>query len=223
MKQNKLTFLALAFGLGLASAVHGQTAITIDFQNSVIVGGDLVLTESGTGPIDDFTSDRFDELTMASFEIQSITGVGTLGITATALLDDLNVTGSGLQDGSSGYNAAGEGTGFVFDRDVKITSIDFGFFTAAGNDAVALSSGVTVVGTFADGAVSGSTDFSNTNPASMDIFVAAGDSFEIAYSSGEFWVESIGLTAVPEPSAYTLLVGIMGLGCVAFRRSIRLK
>lgn len=218
MKQNKLTLLALAAGLGLVGAVHGQTPITIDFQNSAITGGDLLLTEPGSGLTNDFTSDRFDELTSASFEIQNISGVGTLGITATALLDDLNVTGSGLQDGSSGYNAANEGTGFVFDRDVTITSIDFGSFTTLGGDSVTLSSGSTIVGTFGDGDVAGSTDFSSTNPAIMDIFVAAGDSFEIAYAGGSFWVESIGLTAVPEPSAYALLAGMMGLACVALRR-----
>lgn len=216
----KTTILALLASAGLAISVYGQTTITIDFENSTITGGDLVLTETGTGVTDDFESDRFDELSSASFEIQNIASIGTLTVTATALLDDLNVTGSGLQDGSSGYDTAEEGTSFVFNRNVTITSIDFGSFTSAGNDEVILSSGSTTIGTFSEGTISGSTDFSNTNPATMSIAVAAGDAFEIAFSDGDYFVESIGMSvsAIPEPSTYGAIGGILALAMVLYRR-----
>lgn len=217
MKNNKLTILALGALLGLAGAASGQS-FTLDFENNSVTGGTLVLLETGNDPTTDFGGDRFDEQTSAAFEIQNIAGFGTLGVTASALSENLNVTGNGLQDGASGYGTAGEGTSFIFDADVRIDSLDWVSFTSSGNDSVTLSSGSTTIGTFGDGTVTGTTDFSSTNPATMSIDVAAGDAFTIAYDAGNFFLGQMGVTAVPEPNAYVLLAGLFGLGYVMARR-----
>jgi len=211
------SLLCAAIGSLFDGGAFGQ-AIVINFETSAITGGDLNLLGTGSGSTTDFTSDRFDEKTSTSFEIQNITGIGTLTVTATALIDDLNVTTNGLQDGSSGYNAVGEGTSFVFDKDVTITSLDWGSFTSAGNDSVQLQSGSTNIGTFADGDVVGTTDFSNTNPSTMSISVAQGDAFTLTYQSGNFFLESMGLTAVPEPEFYGAIAGLLVLGLAVVRR-----
>lgn len=214
----KLATIALAAGLGLAGAVHGQS-FTLDFQNDTVTGGDLNITTAGSDPVDSFKGDRFDEQPGSTFEISNISGFSpTLEITATALSNDLNVLSTGLADGSSGFDAAGEGTSFVFNFDVTIDFLDWGSFTSAGNDSVTLSSGSTTIGTFQDGTVTGSTDFSNTNPATMSIDVAGGDAFEIGWDGGSYQLENMGVTVVPEPSAYALLAGMLGLGYVMLRR-----
>lgn len=212
--QTVLTAAALSCFAYSASA----QSVTLDFKGNTVTGGTLVLTEPGSGATNDFKGDRFDELTSASFQIQSIPSIGTLDVTASALLDDLNVTGSGLQDGSNGYDGAEEGTSFVFNQDVTITAMDWESFTTAGNDSVTLSSGATNIGTFPEETVTGSTDFSNTNPSTMSIEVSAGDAFTLTYDSGTFYLESITFTVVPEPGTYALLSGICALGFVMIRR-----
>jgi hypothetical protein len=199
----------------LAGGLSAQTAVTIDFENSTITGGDLVLLESGSDPVTDFGGDRFDEQTSASFEIQNISGIGTLGVTASALVDDLNVTGSGLQDGSSGYGVAGEGTSFVFDKPLTITAMDWGSFTS---DEVSLSVGSTNIGTFTTGTVVGSNDFTGTNPASLDVFVPVGQAFTLTHVSGDFFLESMSVSVIPEPGTYGLIAGLAGLGLLIYRR-----
>lgn len=210
--------LICAFSLSLLFSSLSAQSITLDFENDTVAGGTLVLLESGTGATDSFASNRFDEKTSAAFEIQGITSIGTLGVTASALIDDINVTGSGLQDGSSGYNEAGEGTSFVFSKDVIITSLDWVSFTA---DTVTLSSGMTTLGTFTTGTIIGSTDFTNSNPATMNIAVSAGDAFTIKYGSDTFYLGQLGLTAVPEPSSYTIFAGFIALALAVNRRCAR--
>jgi len=209
--------LTISLAVLLGNTLFAQ-AVTIDFTNSNITGGDLVLLESGSGATDDFSGNRFDELASADFEIQNIAGVGTLGITATALLDDLNVLSGGLADGSNGYDASGEGTTFVFDKDVTITALDWSSFTPGGSDSVTLFNGAANLGTFSDGTVSGTIDFSDTNPATMSIEVFAGDAFTIQWAGGEFQLESMSLTAVPEPGTFGLLAGFLGLVSIMLKR-----
>lgn len=216
MKQ-KLTLTTLAALAGFAGASFGQS-FTLDFENNSVTGGTLLLLEAGSDTTDDFTGDRFDEQTSAAFEIQNITGFGTLGVTASALSDDLNVTGSGLQDGSSGYDTAGEGTSFVFDTDVRIDFLDWVSFTSAGSDSVSLSSGSTTIGTFSEGSVTGTTDFTSTNPATMAIDVASGDAFTIGYDSGDFFLGQMGVTVVPEPGTFALMAGFLGLVSIMLKR-----
>jgi len=222
MKQ-KLTPTTLLALTGLFGASFGQT-FTLDFRADAtdsVIGGDLNITTGGTGSTTSFASDRFDEQSSSTFEISNITGfAGTLTVTASASSDDLNVTNSGLQDGPSGFDSSGEGTSFVFNEDVTITFLDWGSFTAAGNDSVTLSSGSSTIGTFSDGTVTGTTDFSSTNPATMAIDVAAGDAFTLAYGSGDFFLEEMGVTVVPEPGTLGLIAGMLGLTWVMLRRRV---
>jgi hypothetical protein len=217
MKKQKLTLLALAAGLGLAGSAYGQ-AFTLDFQGNTVTGGNLVLLESGSDPNNDFTGDRFDEQASADFEIQNIVGFGTLGITATALSDNLNVTSNGLQDGSTGYNGAGEGTSLIFDADVRIDFLDWVSFTSADSDSVGLSSGSTAIGTFNAGTVTGTTDFTSTNPATMAIVVAAGDAFRMSHAGGTFYLGQMGITVVPEPGSFALIAGCLGMVSIMLKR-----
>ncbi len=211
----KTKFMILLAALGLTAANSWADAITLDFKGNSVTGGTLLLTESGTDATDDFTGDRFDELAIASFQITGLPTYGSLTITASALVDDLNVTGSGLQDGSSGYNAAGEGTSFVFNRDVIITALDWGSFTS---DTVILRNGATNLGTFTTGSpISGGIDFSDTDPAVMSITVAQGDAFVIENDSGTFYLESMNITAIPEPSSI-MLMGLVGIVAVSVLR-----
>jgi hypothetical protein len=212
LTQTLLTAAALSCFAYSASA----QSVFFDFDNDTVTGGTLVLLEAGSGPTNSFAGDRFDEQASASFQVTGIGGgIGTLAGTASALSDDLNVTGSGLQDGSSGYNGSGEGTSFVFDKDVTITAMDWGGFTV---DSVTLSSGATNIGTFTTGTVIGSTNFTSSNPATMNIAVSAGDAFTLTYASGSFFLESMSFTVVPEPGTYALLAGICALGYVMTRR-----
>jgi len=210
--------LTVTASLAGTAVILSAQSITLDFENNLVTGGDLVIQTAGTDAVDDFTGDRFDEQSSALFQIQNIATIGTLGVTATALIDDLNVTGSGLQDGASGYNGAGEGTSFLFDTDVIITSLDWVSFTSLGSDSVTLSVGATSIGTFGEGTVIGNTDFTSTNPATMNIAVSAGDAFTITFDNGAFYLGQMGFTVVPEPNAYALLSGICALASIMLRR-----
>lgn len=201
-----------------ATIAHAQ-AISFNFDDNTVVGGTLVLLESGTDPTNDFSGDRFDEQTSADFQIQGITGIGTLGVTATALVDDLNILSTGLADGSSGYGAAGEGTSFIFDKDVVITAMDWASFSATpSSDVVELLNNNVSLGNYTADTVTGSTDFTSTNPATMNIAVTAGNAFTLRWVAGDFELQGIGLTVVPEPNTYALLAGISALGVVMLRR-----
>jgi len=216
----KKTFILLLTAFGLAAGSARAATITIDFENNSITGGNLVLLASGNDAVDDFSGDRFDELSSASFEIQNIAGVGTLGITATALLDDLNITGDGLQDGPSGYDTAGEGTSFVFDRDVTITALDWVSFTSAGSDSVTLRNGGAGLGTFSEGDSSGGIDFGSTNPSTMSIAVSSGDAFNAEYAGGDYYLGQMTLEVVPEPGTLAL-ASLAALAVFALHRRRR--
>ena len=92
--------LTVTASLAGTAVILSAQSITLDFENNLVTGGDLIIQTAGTDAVDDFTGDRFDEQSSALFQIQNIATIGTLGVTATALIDDLNVTGSGLQDGA---------------------------------------------------------------------------------------------------------------------------
>jgi len=223
---------ALLVTLGIGSCVLGlpaQVTVTIDFEDSTIEGGSIRAEPNHTPePItDQFRDPWFDEVsagTAASFTIENIDLIGTLNVTAEALSDDLNVTDDGLSDGVSGYNAEGDGTTFTFDRDLTVTAIDFTSFTSGGGDEVVLESGDQSVGPIAEGqsvSTPFAANFGETNPATTEIPVSAGDSFVVAWSSGEFWVESLAIQTVPEPSRFGLVAAILALAAALFARRRR--
>ena len=198
-----------------------ETDDLTDGVATTLTGGSLVLTDAGSGPTNTWLSDRFEHAS-STFEVQSIPTIGTLTVTATSLVGDLNITSSGLSDGSSGYGATGEGTSFTFSEDVTITMFDFSSFTSGGGDTVDLSVGTTLLGTFSDDTVVASVaDFTNPNNVSASISVSAGDAFTLTYQAGNFSLEEISfsvLASVPEANFYSLIVGISGLFLVVNRR-----
>ena len=209
LPQTLLTVAALSCIAQPASA----QSVTFDFEGNFVTGGTLALQAAGDDPIDSFLGDRFDELSSASFQVTGIGGgIGALAGTALALNGVLNVTGSGLADAGSGYNGAGEGTSFTFDKDIIVTGLDFTDFTSAGSDSVTISSGSTTIGTFEFGETIGSTSFADPNAVTASIAVAAGDTFKIEYAAGAFHLGDFTFTVVPEPGTYALLSGFCALG-----------
>jgi hypothetical protein len=218
----KITRILIA-AISINALTHAATAqdVTFFFETDVspsVTGGNLVLTDTGTGPTNTWESDRF-EAGSSTFEIQSIPIYGTLTVTANSLIGDLNVTEDGLADGGSGYNASGEGTSFTFSQDVTITGFDFAAFTTAGSDSIELSIGASSLGTFSDGTViAGVADFTNTNAVIASIDVSAGQVFSLARQDGSFHLQTLSFTVVPEPGTFALLAGFSALASVMFRR-----
>jgi hypothetical protein len=215
-----------------ANTVVYSQAVSLNFKTDTVVGGDLVISSSGTDATDSFKGDRFEGQSSSVFEIQNITGIGTLQITAAATkpaVGYLHVTANGLQDGTSGYDDSDEGTRFTFGTAVRIQSIDWGSFTDNGGtdfDEVSLYNGLNgtdFIGTFKDGDTIGSTSFASTDPSTMDIVVGANHTFRILFnhksSSSGFYLESMNFNVVPEPAEYALALGICSLiGSVLYRR-----
>lgn len=215
-------FFKLAAFLFFASTVSSQD-ITFFFDTGDtpdVTGGSLVLTDSGGGLTSAWESDRFEKGS-STFEIQSIPTYGTLVVIANSFQGDLNVTGSGLGDGSSGYNAASEGTSFTFNQDVTITGFDFAAFTTAGGDSIELLIGAVSLGTFQEDTVVASVaDFSNPNAVAASIDLSAGQPFLLACQGGSFHLEDLSFNVVPEPGAFALLSGVFGFASVALRRRL---
>lgn len=227
LKREFLTIIPAILGSTVFAATH---AISLDFKADTVIGGDLVI--SGTGDTGSFKGSLFDEQASSIFEIQNITDIGSIQITASSLDSYLNVTSDGLQDGTSGYNASGEGTSFTFDTAVRIQSLDWGSFTyddPSNFDQVSLYNGIggsNLLGTFVYGQTIGSTSFADTNPATMDILVEANHSFRIQFeqqsTSNGFYLESMSFNIVPEPSAYALALGICSLlSAVIIRKRLK--
>lgn len=132
---------------------------------------------------------------------------------------ETNWTGQGIGDAGSGINSVGEFISFSFNRDVLFTMLDFNSFT--GDEATELTKT----------ALNGTTSFfmtytgdtTDAGERNLDLSLSAGESLNINWvNTGEtnnFFVQKIGLTAVPEPSSIAGIGGgLLLLGFLAYRR-----
>ncbi len=220
MKYLKLlsVFTVLVAFAGSASA---QTVvITWNASSEGVSPGNLFLPVSSVlTDSDDWSASDLDELSSPStgqFQIQGLSS-GTLNVTMNALVDDINITGTGLQDGGSGFNAVGEGITFTFDLPVTIDTLDFSSFSSVDDDFEFLNDGVTFL------TIQG--DLVNGNSVSLsEQSIAVGDEFTMRIPTGGgtsgFILESmtISVSAIPEPSTCAAIGGILVLGIVLYRR-----
>lgn len=189
-----------------------------DEANKPLTGGTLNITTAGSGVTNDWASNRFEGLTTSSFDITGITGVGSITGTISASSGNLNLTNSGLADGSSGFNSVGEGVSFSFSTDVTITMFDYSGFTSA--DSVELYIDDTSLGTYTDDTITASANFTNPNNVSLSLDLAAGEILNMTYLGGAYHLEEFAFT-VPEPSFYSLLFGSFFATLVFTRRPRR--
>ena len=218
MKLNK-AFLSTKILILFANLTFAQTVI-INFNSAELPTstGNLFLLGSGTGPTDAFLSNRFEDYSSTQFEIRSIPTFGTLTVTAaTSGTNFLNVTTTGLGEGGSGINNSDEFISFTFSEDIEITFLDFNAITMS--ESVELLIDTTSLGTFLnDTVVENIANFTAPSNVTASISLAEGEAFIMKHASGEYDLERIGFTVVPEPRTYALLSGCCVLAVAMLRR-----
>lgn len=216
--KKKLTLTTLATLAGFATASFAQTPeVTLTFDDSLADFGaiettatdvDLSLSRLG-GAI---ATNDFTELDGLSSETYTVSGT-ELGSAnpfdfTVSSSDSMVLDGTGL-DVSGGGIDSGESITFTFSR--NITILEFNLQDVGASEFAA----ITVAGSTTDYA--DSTGDSHT----VDLDLTAGQSlvFEFAASNGaDYGLQAFSFSVVPEPNAYALLAGLLGLSFVALRR-----
>jgi hypothetical protein len=187
----KLLSIRLALLGGALLPATLVTANTFDFRN----------TTSGAG-VD------LDNLSTGS------STVGGLTLTMTLFPGGLfNQTGSAFGINAPGGSDAsdeldsGEGFTFSFSQDVTITSISVSSFGSGNSGTLSFNGGSSI------GSVT-STGLTVINSS----VISSGTTLRFESSSGAFSLDSIAVSAIPEPSAYAFLAGMGGLVLAASRR-----
>ena len=218
MKINKV-LISFKILISFANLTFGQTVI-LNFNSAGIptTSGNLFLLGSGAGPTDAFLSNRFENYSSTQFEIRSIPTFGTLTVTAaTSGAGFFNVTTTGLGEGGSGINNSDEFISFTFSEDIEITFLDFNAITVS--ESVELLIDTTSLGTFLNNTVvENIANFTAPSNVTASISLAEGEAFIMKHASGEYDLERIGFTVVPEPRTYALLSGCCVLAVAMLRR-----
>ena len=198
MKNNIVLFLAtISFG---ASSLLGQSIADINYGSKGAAGGGLFFGADG-GSADSIAIGYFSAAANAELT----------GWTAFQTDTSWNTTGLNLAAGT-GFDvtsSAGKDAGILFSDD-SLTGL------VRANDWASIS-GVAAPGTPA--ALVYQFD-SADSAANISSFAGAGTTLTITDNGGFQGSSGVGfqLTAVPEPSAYAALAGLLALGCVMLRR-----
>jgi hypothetical protein len=197
--KNKLVLLLATISLG-ASSLLGQSLADFNYGSVGALGGGLFLGADG-GSADSIAIGYFSAAANAELT----------GWTAYQTDNTWNTTGMNVAAGT-GFDvtsAVGKDAWILF-SDASLTGL------VRANDWASIS-GVASPGTPA--ALVYQFDSADT-AANISSFAGAGTTLTITDNGGFQGNSGVGfqLTAVPEPSAYAALAGILALGCVMLRR-----
>jgi hypothetical protein len=188
MKPKSITLAVMAFSVLAAASSHGATIV---LTNTGGLGALIDEVSSGT-----FAVPEISGLSVTIVSIASTgTGSGTLELNSSSTSFGINSLGTTSDDAAAFDAALSETTTISFNKEVKITKIDF------------VSFGATDVFMFAGQSIASSNLSSSVYTFSTPLTIAANTSFSLYATSGTIGLESIDLTAIPEPST-TLLGGI---------------
>ncbi len=183
----------LLLGAALSCPLLGQTTFT--FENNESAAGSY-FHQKASGSV---TSDGIT-LTASAFA----EGEGEVFWSNAA---DFGVNASGGEDTPDEFDT-GEGMLFSFNQDVYLTGISVASFgNGSDSGTVSFDGGSTIASITATGL----TSLGNT-------FVSNGTTLRFEALAGSFTLESISISAVPEPSTYASLAGVAMLGFAAYRR-----
>lgn len=163
----------------------------------------------------DFTSGNLD-----GGEPGSTLTVSSLTLTVTSVNPDgkLNWTSSGgfginssiASDDTDGFDT-GESFSFSFDQDVTLTSITVSSWNSNDNATLTVSGS----GDFATVSSTGLTTFALNVTSGSTVTITANGTTAIGNG---FYLDSLSVSAIPEPSTYAAILGALALGVIYIRR-----
>lgn len=198
--------------LFLGATVTCAQTFVFDFRSNV--GEGVFLDSGGLNEITDWNAasntlgDLDGERNQSGFLFFDLDSQGGFESVELSSSNFLNWTDAGLDDGGAGLNNEGEFISFVFDRAIRMDVLDLGSFL--GTDSLSIADSTFLGAQAADNSV-----------LFPDLAFAAGETITIQNKTGTFFLESMTISAVPEPG--TVLLGILGAGIavVTARRRAR--